>query len=32
MGSTELTVSQGGDGQWNMSDVKLFMKDVGVSQ
>ena len=32
MGGTELTVGKGSDGQWNMSDVKLFMKDVGTSQ
>ncbi|TCD67398.1 hypothetical protein EIP91_012433 [Steccherinum ochraceum] len=27
----EVTVSKGSDGQWNTSDVKMFMKDVGTS-
>ena len=32
MGSTELTVSMGTDNQWNMSDIMMFMKDVGRSK
>ncbi|KAK7685151.1 hypothetical protein QCA50_011514 [Cerrena zonata] len=31
MGSTELTIANGTDGKWNMSDIKMFMKDVGDS-
>ncbi|KAK7685150.1 hypothetical protein QCA50_011513 [Cerrena zonata] len=31
MASTELTIANGTDGKWNMSDIKMFMKDVGVS-
>ena len=30
-GSIEMSVSNGTDGKWNMSDVKIFMKDVGNS-
>ena len=30
MGSTELTVGMGSDGKWNSSDVKMFMKNIGV--
>ena len=29
IGSTELTVARSTDGQWNTSDVKMFMKNVG---
>ena len=32
IGSTELTVSMGADNQWNMSDIMMFMKDVGRSR
>ena len=32
IGSTELTVSMGTDNQWNMSDIMMFMKDVGRSK
>lgn len=32
MATTEILVSQGSDGQWNLSDVKMFMKDIGDSQ
>ena len=32
MGGTELTIAKGSDGNWNMSDVKMFMKDVGNSK
>ncbi|KAK7686293.1 hypothetical protein QCA50_010517 [Cerrena zonata] len=31
MGATELTISNGTDGNFNTSDAKLFMLDVGVS-
>lgn len=31
MATTELTVGTGTDGQWNMSDIKMFMKDIGDS-
>ncbi|KAK7675982.1 hypothetical protein QCA50_021058 [Cerrena zonata] len=31
MASTDLTIANGTDGRWNMSDIKMFMKDVGVS-
>ncbi|KAI0793186.1 hypothetical protein C8Q75DRAFT_804004 [Abortiporus biennis] len=31
-GATDLTISLGTDGQWNTSDVKMFMKDVGNSR
>ncbi|KAK7685160.1 hypothetical protein QCA50_011523 [Cerrena zonata] len=31
MASTELTIANGTDGRWNMSDIKMFMKDVGDS-
>ena len=29
MGGTEITISNGTDGNWNTSDVKMFMKDIG---
>ena len=32
IGGTELTIGNGTDGTWNMSDVKMFMKDVGTSR
>ena len=32
MGGTELTIAKGSDGNWNTSDVKMFMKDVGNSK
>jgi len=32
MGGTDLTISMGSDGKWNISDVKMFMKDVGNSR
>ena len=32
MASTELTISKGSDGQWNMSDVRMYMKDTGDSR
>ncbi|KAL0063806.1 hypothetical protein AAF712_009251 [Marasmius tenuissimus] len=32
MAGVEITVSRGTDQEWNMSDVKAFMKDTGVSQ
>ncbi|CAL1714531.1 unnamed protein product [Somion occarium] len=31
MGSTELTIANGTDGNFNTSDVKLFMWDIGAS-
>lgn len=31
-GGVEFSVSNGSDGKWNMSDVKIFMKDVGNSR
>ncbi|CAL1714526.1 unnamed protein product [Somion occarium] len=31
MGSTELAISNGSDGNFNTSDVKLFMMDIGTS-
>lgn len=31
IGATELTISKGSDGQWNTSDTKMFMKDIGNS-
>ncbi|TCD69631.1 hypothetical protein EIP91_006856 [Steccherinum ochraceum] len=31
IGATDITVSRGTDGQWNSSDVMMFMKDVGTS-
>lgn len=30
--SIEISVSNGSDGKWNMSDVKIFMDDVGSSR
>ena len=32
MAGTELTVGQNDDGSYNLSDVKMFMKDVGTSK
>ena len=32
MASTELTISKGSDGHWNMSDVRMFMKDIGTTR
>ncbi|KAK1222654.1 hypothetical protein PQX77_014492 [Marasmius sp. AFHP31] len=32
MAGVEITVARGTDKAWNMSDVKAFMKDMGVSQ
>lgn len=32
IGGTELTISKGTDGGWNISDIKVFMKDVGTSR
>lgn len=32
IGATELTVSNGTDGNWNTTDVKMFMKNVGVDR
>ena len=32
MGGTEITISNGTDGNWNTSDVKMFMKDLGSSK
>ena len=29
IGSTEITVANSSDGQWNTSDVKIFMKNIG---
>lgn len=29
MSSTEITISQTADGNWNTSDVKSFMKNMG---
>lgn len=29
---TELTITKGSDGNWNTSDVKMFMKDIGNSK
>ena len=29
MGATELTIANGTDGQWNKTDIKMFMKDIG---
>ncbi|OBZ70559.1 hypothetical protein A0H81_09078 [Grifola frondosa] len=31
IGATDLTISNGTDGQWNTSDVKMFMKAIGDS-
>lgn len=31
-GGLEISVSNGTDGKWNMSDVKIFMKDIGNSR
>ena len=31
-GSIEISVSKGSDGDWNTSDVKIFMKDMGNSR
>ncbi|KAI0793187.1 hypothetical protein C8Q75DRAFT_749208 [Abortiporus biennis] len=31
-GAVDLTISVGTDGEWNTSDVKMFMKDVGTSR
>ncbi|KAK7685186.1 hypothetical protein QCA50_011549 [Cerrena zonata] len=31
MAATELTIDIGEDGQWNMSNIKMFMKDIGDS-
>ncbi|THH15285.1 hypothetical protein EUX98_g9487 [Antrodiella citrinella] len=31
LGATELTVANGTDGNWNTSDVMMFMKDIGSS-
>ncbi|KAK7685178.1 hypothetical protein QCA50_011541 [Cerrena zonata] len=31
MASTELTIANGENGGWNMSDIKMFMKDIGDS-
>ena len=30
MASTELTVSNTTDGQWNLSDLQMFMRDTGA--
>lgn len=32
MAATELTIANGTDNKWNMSDVKMFMKDLGSSK
>ena len=32
MSSTEITIATGTDGSWNMSDIKMFMKDIGASK
>ena len=32
MAGVDITVSKGTDNAWNISDVKVFMKDTGVSQ
>lgn len=32
MAATELAISKGSDGQWNISDVRMFMRDVGASR
>ena len=32
MGATELTIANGTDSQWNKTDVKMFMKDIGDSK
>ncbi|KAL0578374.1 hypothetical protein V5O48_003626 [Marasmius crinis-equi] len=32
MAGIDITIAKGTDDQWNMSDVKAFMKDTGVSQ
>lgn len=32
IGSSELSITNGTDGRWNTSDVKMFMKDVGTSR
>ncbi|EMD37366.1 hypothetical protein CERSUDRAFT_114039 [Gelatoporia subvermispora B] len=31
-GAIDITVSAGSDGQWNSSDVQIFMKDIGNTQ
>ena len=31
-GGLEFTISNGTDGNWNTSDVKVFMRDVGSSR
>lgn len=30
-GATEITIGNGTDGQYNASDVKIFMRDMGES-
>lgn len=30
--ATELTVSKGSDGQWNKSDARMFMKNIGLGR
>ncbi|KAJ3478653.1 hypothetical protein NLI96_g9611 [Meripilus lineatus] len=32
IGSIEVTISKGNDGNWNMSDIQTYMKDVGSSR
>ena len=32
IGATELTVGVTSDGTFNLSDVKMFMKDIGASK
>jgi hypothetical protein len=29
IGATEITVSRDTNGHWDMSDIKMFMKDIG---
>ena len=29
MGGAEMTISRGSDGRWNISDIKMFLKDIG---
>lgn len=30
-GGIDITVTNGTDGNWNISDTMIFMKDIGVS-
>ncbi|KAL0571960.1 hypothetical protein V5O48_010000 [Marasmius crinis-equi] len=32
MAGIDITIAKGNDNEWNMSDVKVFMKDTGISR